>query len=70
MKPADGSRVWRKTGRVARRGIPTGRRTTHAVEMAYGQQQRIRDNHAAVKAALAQWREAQAVLIAEMEITP
>lgn len=31
MRPA--GRVWRKTGRPARRGIPTGRRTTHAVKV-------------------------------------
>ena len=46
MRPT-GTRVWRKTSRKGRRGIPTGRRATHVVEMAYGQQQRIRANAAA-----------------------
>jgi hypothetical protein len=32
MKPADRTRVWRKTGRAATKRIPTGRRTTHRVE--------------------------------------
>jgi hypothetical protein len=31
MRPA--GRVWRKTGWAARRGIPTGRRATHAVKV-------------------------------------
>jgi hypothetical protein len=30
MSPQD-TRVWRKTGRKARRGVPTGRRATHVV---------------------------------------
>ena len=55
MRPADRTRVWRKTGRAARRGIPAGRRTTHTVKTAYGQQQRIRDHSAAWAAARAQW---------------
>jgi hypothetical protein len=61
MKPADGGRVWRKTRRAAQRGIPAGRRATHRVEMAYGQQQKIRDNNAAWAAALSQWRAATEV---------
>lgn len=31
MRP-EGTRVWRKTGRDALEGVPTGRRATHRVE--------------------------------------
>jgi hypothetical protein len=35
-----GTRVWRTTRRQALRGVPTGRRATHAVKTAYGRHQR------------------------------
>lgn len=39
MRP-EGTKVWRKNGRDARRGVPTGRRTTHLIETTYGRRQR------------------------------
>jgi hypothetical protein len=46
MTPAEPTRVWRKTYRRALRGVPTGRRATHAVETTYGHRQRARDRAA------------------------
>lgn len=34
MKPAEKTRVWRKNGREADRGVPQGRRTSHRVKTA------------------------------------
>jgi hypothetical protein len=56
MRPS-GTRTWRKGLRKASRGIPTGRRATHAVETAYGQQQKARDRAAEFSAWCAQRRE-------------
>jgi hypothetical protein len=39
----EGSRVLRQAGRRAWRGTPTGRRSTHTVETAYGRKQKARD---------------------------
>lgn len=40
MRP-QGTRVWRKTRRATQRGIPQGRRATHKVETAWGQQHEL-----------------------------
>lgn len=58
MSPADRTRCWRKGLRRTLRGIPAGRRATHAVETTYGHRQRERDR-------LAAWQ--QATARAEME---
>ena len=55
MRPQD-TRVWRKTGRKARRGVPTGRRATHTVQTTYGRGQRA----AAWQGLIRQQREALA----------
>jgi hypothetical protein len=57
MTPAEPTRVWRKTRRRALRGVPTGRRATHAVETTYGHRQRERDRAAAFSEWCAQRRE-------------
>ena len=56
MRPQD-SRVWRKARRRALKGVPTGRRATHAVETTYGQQQRARDRQEQFSAFCAARRE-------------
>jgi hypothetical protein len=53
-----GTRVWRKTRRQALRGVPAGRRVTHAVKTACGRNQRD-----------AQWR-AQRDLIKQQAARP
>ena len=58
MRP-QGDRCWRKAGRRALRGIPTGRRATHRAETAYGQQQRLRDQAAQFAEFIARRREAE-----------
>jgi hypothetical protein len=45
MSPQD-TRVWRKNGRKARRGVPTGRRATHAVQTTYGRHQKDAEHRA------------------------
>ncbi|HMH90150.1 MAG TPA: hypothetical protein VK586_03600 [Streptosporangiaceae bacterium] len=40
MQP-QGTRVWRKSGRAALRGIPRGRRTSHKIRVTWGQQHQI-----------------------------
>lgn len=47
MTPAEPRRYRRKGLRKARRGVPTGRRVTHAVETTYGHRQRERDRRLA-----------------------
>jgi hypothetical protein len=47
MMPAERTRYWRKAFRRTRRGIPAGRRATHAAETTYGRGQRQRDRLAA-----------------------
>lgn len=51
MRP-QGTRVWRKNGHKAWRGVPRGRRATHPVETTYGRHQALRDH-------LARWRAAR-----------
>jgi hypothetical protein len=40
MQP-QGTRVWRKSGRAALRGIPRGRRASHKGSVTWGQQHEI-----------------------------
>jgi hypothetical protein len=47
----EGGRVLRRERRRAWRGTPTGRRSTHTVETAYGRKQKARDWLAARQAA-------------------
>ena len=54
MTPAEPARYWRKTRRRALRGVPAGRRATHAVETTYGHRQRERDRRLAWQIATAQ----------------
>ena len=55
MQPMN-TRVWRKGLRETKRGIPTGRRSTHPIQATYGHQQRDRE-----------WRAAWAAMRAEFE---
>jgi hypothetical protein len=59
MRP-QGTRAWRKDGRRARRGVPTGRRATHIAETTYGRHQKDRDWRESWDAALRAAREEQA----------
>jgi hypothetical protein len=54
MAPSERTRCWRKTRRKALRGVPTGRRATHAVETTYGHRQQERDRRLAWQIATAQ----------------
>ena len=58
MRPQD-TRVWRRDGRKARKGIPTGRRTIRHVETTYGRHQRDRERCAEWTAFFAARREAE-----------
>jgi hypothetical protein len=56
MRPPDGKPT-RRGMRRARRGMPTGRRATHAVQTTYGRHQRDRDWRETMCAAIEAFRQ-------------
>jgi hypothetical protein len=65
VTPSEPRRYRRKGFRQTRRGIPTGRRATHAVQTTYGQRQEARDRAAEFSAQCAERRETAATMAAD-----
>jgi hypothetical protein len=57
-----GVRYWRKNRRKAWRGIPAGRRATHAIETTYGRHQKAQARATAFSEQCAQRRELEVTL--------